>query len=338
MTWWPADETPIALSQPGDGYAPVLRAATLRALATLPTGTGSPQADSDGLADTVRAVGWFNPIAVDDPMAPERIRHTLREAKLLGVVAHGALTDVGAALLAGDDAVLKTALVEVLPSERATARFQADMTVVVSGIPTAQLAALLGAVADRESEGHAVVYRVSGASVRRALDGGADGEELLARLTAVAEGTIPADPVPHRRGRSFPRPGTGGPGGLLPAVRRRVARRRVGKGQVAGRPPAAPAPPTVLVSAKAAVETLAALRLAGYAPGSRVGDRRGGGRAGPGSPGGGQGRAETRPRTREQALALATALLERDGGASLSRVEDRGPRGWVPLWDATAGQ
>ena len=49
---------------------------------------------------------------------------------------------------------------------------QADLTVVVPGPPEPGLAAELALVADAESRGGATVYRVTPASVRRALDAG----------------------------------------------------------------------------------------------------------------------------------------------------------------------
>ncbi|GIH50308.1 Helicase conserved C-terminal domain-containing protein [Microbispora rosea] len=60
----------------------------------------------------------------------------------------------------------------MLPPAQATAFFQADLTAVVRGMPGPDLAELLDDVADRESEGHAVVWRFSGSTVRRAFDRG----------------------------------------------------------------------------------------------------------------------------------------------------------------------
>ncbi|WP_432279210.1 helicase-associated domain-containing protein [Nocardia brasiliensis] len=54
--------------------------------------------------------------------------------------------------------------------------------------PSPELAELLDAVGERESEGHAVVWRICIAPVRHALDTGYDAEQLLDHLTAVARG------------------------------------------------------------------------------------------------------------------------------------------------------
>src|SRR5262249_4740198 len=137
------------------------------------------------LLELTTTAHWFAPMAVgEDTQMPGRIWQTVYEAQLLGAMAHGALTDVGRALLDGNDTALGKALTELLPAERASARFQTDMTVVVSGPPTIELAKLLGSVADQESESHAVVYRISPSSLRRALDHGADTGRLLDQLKA----------------------------------------------------------------------------------------------------------------------------------------------------------
>ncbi len=278
VSWWPfADETPIAFSAAQDPYAAELRRATLRALATLEPGTGCraagvPGHSQDridrGVLELTTAAHWFAPMAVgEDAQTPVRISQTLYEAQLLGVVAHGALTDVGRALLAGDDTALGEALTDLLPAEQTTARFQADMTVVVGGPPTTELARLLGSIADRESEGHAVVYRISASSIRRALEGGADPSELVKRLEAVADGGLP-QAVRYQlaeAGRAY---------GRIRVVSATSCIRSDDETLVAELTKAKslvelglrPVAPTVLVSAKPPAEVLAALRNAGYAP------------------------------------------------------------------------
>ncbi|HEU0240286.1 MAG TPA: helicase C-terminal domain-containing protein [Micromonosporaceae bacterium] len=74
----------------------------------------------------------------------------------------------------------------LLPEHTRDAIFQADLTVVVTGTPAADLAALLDGAADRESRGGATTWRFSAASVRRALDAGHTGDSLTDALRAVA--------------------------------------------------------------------------------------------------------------------------------------------------------
>ncbi|WP_351231152.1 helicase-associated domain-containing protein [Streptomyces sp. NPDC002133] len=71
-----------------------------------------------------------------------------------------------------------------------TDRIGADLTAVVTGTPSAPLAALLDLVADRETSGTASVWRFSPGSVRRALDAGHSPDELTADLGAVAAGPL----------------------------------------------------------------------------------------------------------------------------------------------------
>ena len=236
FSWWPAgrEETPVALVAPQDQEAVVLRRQVLAALATLPPDQGlGPAAALRGpaLRELLALVGWLRPgLAGADAAAgtdgtdgvhAERVLATLREAELLGAVAHGRLTPLGAAVLdlldtdaagwfpyvpgtgrpdrpTGADAgcqvplaALRAALAALLPPPQRRARFQADLTAIAAGAPSAELAELLGSAAVRESEGHAVVWRFGPASVRRALDAGLTADELLARLREVAEGSLP---------------------------------------------------------------------------------------------------------------------------------------------------
>ncbi|MFJ9916811.1 helicase-associated domain-containing protein [Actinacidiphila glaucinigra] len=244
----------------------------------------------------------------DDEDLEGRLEATLAEAELLGLVAHGALTGVGRAVaglldagaarhypavpgadadpaaggadrlgeglaerpaLAKAVAALREALRSTLPAPSTEARFQADSTATVTGTPAPELAALLSAVGDIESEGHAVVWRITPASLRRAFDAGWDADEILDRLTAVAhQGTELPQPLTYTVkdvARSH---------GRLRVVRsaccirsedtaliEEVARAR-GLAKLGLRKIA----PTVLISTAAPDETLAALRAAGYAP------------------------------------------------------------------------
>ncbi|MGW5640791.1 helicase-associated domain-containing protein [Streptomyces sp. NPDC003832] len=67
---------------------------------------------------------------------------------------------------------------DLLPTVTRTARFGADLTAVVTGTPSASLAALLDSVANRESGGTASVWRFAPATVRRALDAGRGAEGI----------------------------------------------------------------------------------------------------------------------------------------------------------------
>lgn len=298
LTWWPEDrdETPVALVAPEDPDAVALRRLLLAALASLPPGQGLGQADGLGaaaLAELVELMGWHCPASVQDgPAGRERTLATLREAELLGVVAHGRLTPLGTAVLAlleGTDAAewfpavpgvaegssayqeavdgLRTAADGLLPPPQRTARFQADLTAIAAGAPSAELAELLGAAADRESEGHAVVWRFSSGSVRRALDGGLSAEDLLAGLREVAEGELPQplEYLVRDTGRTHGRVRVvrsaccvrSDDEALVLELSRSRMLAKVGLRRIA---------PTVLISTHSPSATLDALRAAGYAP------------------------------------------------------------------------
>ncbi|MFH8980399.1 helicase-associated domain-containing protein, partial [Streptomyces varsoviensis] len=258
-----------------DRYAAPLRRALLEALAALPEGTGAavpapplPEEPSRALDGLLHVADWYRPLAVTGrPMAAERSAHTLDEAAFLGVVAHGTLTPLGRALLAGPDA-LRAELDRLLPPPLEKAHFQADLTAVAPGAPSAALADLLGACADRESEGHAVTWRFSAASVRRALDAGHTPDALLVDLTAAsASGSLP-QPLTYLIGD------TARTHGLVRVVRtacclrsddealvRELAAHRelraLGLRAIAA---------TVLVAAEPPETVLRTLRAAGYAP------------------------------------------------------------------------
>ena len=324
LGWWPEQRegTPVALVQPQDPEAVRLRRQVLAALAALPPGRGlGPAAALRGqaLLDLVELVGWLCPSVLSDSLEQpdeagadaERVLATLREAELLGVVAHGRLTPLGEAVLAlldteaadcfpyvpgADDrdapggrgsgrasggaagqgagpgyreplAALRAALAELLPPPRTTARFQADLTAIAAGAPSAELAELLGAAADRESEGHAVVWRFGAASVRRALDAGMSAQELLARLAEVAEGGLPQplEYLVRDTGRTH---------GHIRVVRSACCIRsddealvlELSKTRALAKLELRRIAPTVLISTASPVATLEALRAAGFAP------------------------------------------------------------------------
>ena len=318
LSWWPEyrEETPVALVSPQDAEAVPLRRQLLAALATLPPGQGLGPAGALGgqaLRELVALVGWLRPGLVSgDPDAPDpadvgRVLATLREAELLGAVAHGRLTPLGEAVLALLDdgaadffpfvpgvlapgapepgaedpaaapcgttrcgtapAALRAALTELLPPPRTTARFQADLTAIAAGAPSAELAELLGAAADRESEGHAVVWRFGSASVRRALDAGISAQELLARLSEVAEGGLPQplEYLVRDTGRTH---------GHIRVVRSACCVRsddeslvlELSRTRALAKLELRRIAPTVLISTRSPSATLEALRAAGFAP------------------------------------------------------------------------
>jgi hypothetical protein len=149
--------------------APGTRRRVLAVLAELPPGTAAP-----GAEEVAARLAWLAPRR--GGQRADVVAAILAEAELLGVTGRGALTAYGRLLLAGDDptAVLATRLPE--PVDHVLV--QADLTVIAPGPLEPELARDIAAVADVESAGGATVYRVTEATVRRALDAGRAATEL----------------------------------------------------------------------------------------------------------------------------------------------------------------
>lgn len=274
QAWWNLPLTPsqardeenrslpaLAGAPPCDGCLQARRG-LLTAAARLPEGLGARVA-----ADLGPLVAWHRPLAHLSFQDEAPFATAVREAELLGVIARGSLSPLGEALLAGNAEVLATECQRLLPEATGTARLGSDLTAVVSGTPTASLAELLDATADRETSGMASVWRFSAASIRRALDAGLALDEVSAELTAIAEGPLPqplsyliADAA-RRHGRVRVAPAACVIHGDEPSLLAELATHRglapLGLRQLA---------PTVLVSAGTPDQTLAALRDQGYAP------------------------------------------------------------------------
>ncbi len=177
-------------------WVPGLRRRVLGALGAWPVGA-APAA-----GDVYRALAWSAPRATP---RPETVEAVLREMRWLGLLGAGALAGAGRALLgevgAGDPAppafaekggdALVAALEVDLPPAVDDLVVQADLTGLVAGRPSRALAALLDAAAEVESRGAALTVRFTAESIRRALDGGMDGEGLLAGLRAHSRVPLP---------------------------------------------------------------------------------------------------------------------------------------------------
>lgn len=244
------------------------RRGLLAAAAALPEGQGVRVG-----TDLGPLVAWHRPLAHPSFHDETPFAAAVREAELTGVIARGALSRLGAALVTGDREEVAVACRRLLPEATRTARFGGDLTAVVTGTPSARLAELLDSTADRETSGTASVWRFSGDSVRRALDTGRAPDEISAELAAVADGPLPqplsylvADTA-RRHGRMRIAPAACVIHSDEPALLTELAAHRalvpLGLRQLA---------PTVLVSGSSPEKTLAALRGQGYAPVAEAAD------------------------------------------------------------------
>lgn len=241
--------------------APLDRRLLLEVLASLPPGSGVNATEAS------RAMIWRRP-RWGVRLQPGPVGDLLAEAHALGLVGRGALATPARTLLtdaSGDDVV--KAMDKVLPAPIDHFLLQADLTVIVPGPLQRDLAEQLAAVASVESAGAAMVYRISEASIRRALDTGRTAGELHALFQRHSKTPVP-------QGLTY----------LIDDVARRHGQLRVGMAasfvrcedaallaQAVGAPATEPLEmrllaPTVAVSQAPISEVLAALRHAGFAP------------------------------------------------------------------------
>lgn len=249
--------------------APVMRRRVLDTLAELSAGTGVTAVD-----DLVALLAWRAP-RKGGRTRDAVVRDTMAEATALGVVALGALTTAGGALLAGDQHGAAAAMADALPKPVDHVLLQADLTVVAPGPLEPDLARQIEAVADVESAGHATMYRVSEASVRRALDSGRTADELHELFRTRSRTPVPQslsyliDDVARRHGRLR--------GGVAAAFLRcddEVLLSEVLSTQAATELELRRIAPTVVVSPYPLAEVLEALRAAGFAPAAEGPDGR----------------------------------------------------------------
>jgi hypothetical protein len=240
--------------------APGTRRRALGVLAGLPAGDA---ADGPAIA---AELAWRSPRR--GGQRTDLVEAVLAEAELIGLTGRGALTSYGRELAAGtEEGRVATLLEDRLPPPVDHVLVQADLTVVAPGPLEVDLARDMALVADVESAGAATVYRVTEATVRRALDAGRAASELHELFGSRSRTPVPQaltyliDDVARRHGALR----AGGAGSylrcddeaLLAAV---VADRRVESLRLRR------IAPTVVVGRASAERVLEVLRDAGYAP------------------------------------------------------------------------
>ncbi|WP_241993066.1 helicase-associated domain-containing protein [Cryobacterium frigoriphilum] len=134
-------------------------------------------------------VAWLYP-AGGEWMA-DRVTQFARDAEILGVTAHHATSSVGAALLGGDLAGARGIMTAALPEEVGAVYLQHDLSIVAPGPLAASIDARLRSLADVESRELASSYRITSASVNRALAAGENAESLLDFLRGISLTGIP---------------------------------------------------------------------------------------------------------------------------------------------------
>lgn len=140
----------------------------------------------DGLSDWL---AWYYPGEGD--AIRERIRIAARAAGLLGITADATPSTPGRVLLvSGEDAAAR-AITDLFPAEVDRVYLQHDLSIVSPGPLAASLDARLRAMADTETRGIASTYRMTRASVTRALTAGEDVDGILDFLRTVSLSGLP---------------------------------------------------------------------------------------------------------------------------------------------------
>lgn len=248
--------------------APRDRRWILRTVAELPPGAGvSPE-------QLLSVLAWRAPRR-GGRMRDDLVRWTLGEATTLGIVALGAMTSAGRALVTEGPTAAAKQLGAALPEPIDHVLAQADLTIVAPGPLQPELAEEMALVADVESAGGATVYRVGESSIRRALDAGRTATELHELFRTRSRTPVPQaldyliDDVARRHGRL--RGGTAGSflrcddEALLTEVLAHPEAARLELRRIA---------PTVLVSPLPLIDVLDGLRSVGFTPAAEGPDGR----------------------------------------------------------------
>ncbi len=131
----------------------------------------------------------------------------LGEVAALGLSGRGGLSSFARLLLEGQDREAARALRDLLPEPLDHVLVQPDLTVVAPGPLQPDLAREMALVADVESKGGATVFRVTDATIRRALDAGRASSDLHELFRSRSRTPVPQsltyliDDVARRHGR-----------------------------------------------------------------------------------------------------------------------------------------
>jgi Helicase conserved C-terminal domain len=170
--------------------APEVRRWVLQQLAAAGTDTQPRAPDPESV---LALLEWTAPRRASRARA-QLLGWALDEAAWLGVTGAGALAPHGRLLLEdpGDAAdPIGDALDAALPPPVEHVLLQADLTAVAPGPLVPELDRELTLAADVESRGGATVFRFTPESVRRALDAGRTGEDLLGWLARSSSTPVP---------------------------------------------------------------------------------------------------------------------------------------------------
>ncbi|MEN0083658.1 MAG: helicase-associated domain-containing protein [Leifsonia sp.] len=134
-------------------------------------------------------VAWLHPAAVEE--AQERVDAHTRLADWLGITAHQAPSTAGAALVEQGPEAATAAMAELFPAEVDRVYLQHDLTIVSPGPLAPEVETRLRGIADLESRALASTFRLSAASVDRALTAGETAEGIREFLSSISLTGLP---------------------------------------------------------------------------------------------------------------------------------------------------
>lgn len=187
--WLPTDEASVWSHSPSADRWRVLAAAWLDAL---PADIHTLLALRSGAAwgDSLREhVAWLYPASVDE--AQRRVDAHTRLAEWLGVTAHQAPSTAGAALVEEGPDAAAAVMAAQFPAEVDRVYLQHDLTIVSPGPLAPEIETRLRGIAELESRALASTFRISAASVDRALTAGETAEGIRTFLSTISLTGLP---------------------------------------------------------------------------------------------------------------------------------------------------
>ena len=160
-------------------------------------------------------VGWLYPAGGD--WIRERLTAVAREAELLGLTGGSTPSTPGAELLLNGVEAASAAMGELFPPEVSQVYVQHDLSVIAPGPLVAAVDARLRGFADVEARGLASTYRVTAASLTRAMIAGETADGIREFLREVSLTGIP-QPLEYLLGDTDQRFGTLRVGSLDPGA------------------------------------------------------------------------------------------------------------------------
>ena len=140
------------------------------------------------LESFTKRVKWCAPSKRNPGLQEEMVQWTLREAEWLGITGQGVISKYGQEFLAGAELeIINTDL----PQPVDHILIQSDNTAIAPGPLVHDVAAVLAIIGDIESRGGATVYRFTDATIRRGLDHGKTGDEIIEFLRKTSKTPIP---------------------------------------------------------------------------------------------------------------------------------------------------